>query len=103
MALTQVTDLKYGDTFIYQGEARLVDEATPYKERETKIATQDGRSIILANTNWFEVNRPEDTCEAMTDAPEGEDVCEYGDGVGYCGLVPGHGGKHLCNCGEHTF
>lgn len=45
----------------------------------------------------------EDTCTAMTDLPEGEDACAYGDGVGFCTLVPGHAGLHLCTCTEHTF
>ena len=45
----------------------------------------------------------EDTCTAMTDEVEGVDACLYGDGVGYCGLIPGHKGKHLCVCTEHGF
>lgn len=55
---------------------------------------------------WEYAPEGADTCTAMTDAPEGVDVCYYGDGVGYCTLAPGHaanGGVHLCSCTEHTF
>ena len=45
----------------------------------------------------------EDTCTTMTDEVEGVDACLYGDGVGYCGLIPGHKGEHLCVCTEHWF
>lgn len=55
---------------------------------------------------WEYPAEGEDTCTAMTDLPEGEDACFYGDGVGYCTLIPGHtanGGVHLCTCTEHAF
>lgn len=55
---------------------------------------------------WEYAPEGEDTCTAMTDAPEGDSVCAYGDGVGYCTLTPGHtanNGLHLCTCTEHIF
>ena len=64
--------------------------------------------MTTANTapalEWEYAPEGADTCTAMTDAPEGVDLCQYGDGVGFCGLIPGHASAaHLCVCGEHTF
>lgn len=52
-ALTQVTNLTPGDVITLHGESITVREVAPYGEREMILTDLDGRTTILANTNWF--------------------------------------------------